>query len=210
MNKIGIMGGTFNPIHYGHLLLAENAYEQINLNKVLFMPVKNPPHKKKPVAVTEQQRVDMINLAISDNPHFELSTLELDREGVTYTADTLMILTKLNPDTEYYFIVGADSLFYMQEWKNPQVIFDHCTVIAANRDNSAEEEINHQIKYLETRYNAGIKLISMPTVQISSKNIREKIAGNKTVKYFLPDQVINYIQEHRLYSFYPEDTDNGF
>lgn len=198
MKKIGIMGGTFNPIHYGHLFLAENAYEQACLDKVLFMPSKNPPHKLKP-EVPEQQRVDMIKLAIRDNPHFELSTMELKREGMTYTSDTLTLLVKQNPDTRYYFFVGADSLFMMQSWHEPQIIFNLCTVVAAGRDNAATEEIRKQIKYLEGQFQADIMYINMPEIEISSGDIRKRLEENRTVRYYMPEAVIEYIKSNKLY-----------
>lgn len=199
MKKIGIMGGTFNPIHYGHLFLAENAFDQIGLERILFMPSKNPPHKTKPDMVTDEQRVDMIELAIGDNSHFELSTLELEREGLTYTADTLTILIAENPDTHYYFIVGADSLFMMHQWKKPQIIFDQCTVIAAGRDHVVQERLQKQAEFLTEQYHADIRLIQMPTIQISSADIRERLAEGKTLRYYLPDQVIAYMKEKQLY-----------
>jgi nicotinate-nucleotide adenylyltransferase len=206
MNKIGIMGGTFNPIHYGHLFLAENAYEQIGCDKILFMPSKNPPHKAKPEDITEQQRVDMVSLAIADNPHFELSTFELEREGFTYTADTLTLLKKENPDTTYYFIVGADSLFMMQNWKDPQVVFDLCTVVVASRDHVDMDKISQHSEYLKKQFHANILLIDMPTIQIASANIRERAEQHKTIRYYVPKSVIDYIDRNGLYTANPEVT----
>ncbi len=199
MSKIGIMGGTFNPIHFGHLFLAENAYEQLHLDKVLFMPSKNPPHKAKPYLVTEQQRVEMIELAIYDNPHFELSTFELKREGLTYTADTLTLLKSEHPNDDYYFIVGADSLFMMHNWKDPQIIFKYCTVVAAGRDHATEEEIKQQMMYLKKQFHAKIFHAVMPTIQLASGEIRERIAEGKSIRYYMPDAVIDYIIAQKLY-----------
>ena len=109
--KIGIMGGTFDPIHMGHLILGEIAYEQFSLDKVLFMPAGNPPHKQKRLGrASEKQRIEMVKLAIADNPHFELSLEEMNLEGYSYTYRTLERLNFKNPDTKYYFIIGADSL----------------------------------------------------------------------------------------------------
>ena len=205
MKKVGIMGGTFNPIHYGHLFLAENAYEQAGLDQILFMPSKNPPHKAKPNSITEQQRVDMISLAIKDNPHFALSTLELEREGMTYTADTLKILTEEQSDTEYYFIVGADSLFMMQNWYEPQIIFDLCTVVVAGRDHVELEQLQQHALYLQNMFQAKILLIDMPTIQIASAVIRDRVAANKPIRYYLPDAVNAYINKNKLYSANLED-----
>ena len=112
VKKIGIMGGTFDPIHMGHLILGEKAYEQLGLDKVLFMPCGNPPHKRnRKGRATDEQRAEMVRLAIKDNPHFELSLIEMHEEGYTYTYRTLEQLNAANPDTEYYFIIGADSLY---------------------------------------------------------------------------------------------------
>jgi nicotinate-nucleotide adenylyltransferase len=199
MKKIGIMGGTFNPIHNGHLFLAENAYDQLGLEHILFMPSKNPPHKAKPNMVTDQQRVDMINLAIQDNPHFSLSTVELEREGFTYTADTLTLLAKENLEVRYYFIVGADSLFMMDQWYQPQIIFDLCTVVAAGRDQMDYDKLAAQAEYLRERFHADIQLVEMPMIQIASANIRSRIAENRTIRYYVPEQVGEYIRQHGLY-----------
>lgn len=199
MKKIGIMGGTFNPIHFGHLFLAENAYEQIGLDQILFMPSKNPPHKAKPELVSDQQRAEMIKLAIQDNSHFQLSSLELNREGMTYTADTLTILSKEHPDSDYYFIVGADSLFMMQSWMKPEIIFNLCTVVVASRDHVEKEEMQVHADLLKKMYGVSILLIEMPTMQISSAVIRDRVATNKTIRYYLPDAVNEYITNNQLY-----------
>ncbi len=205
MKKIGIMGGTFNPIHFGHLFLAENAYEQIGLDQILFMPSKNPPHKAKPSQVTDEQRVEMISLAIKDNPHFELSSFELERNGYTYTADTLTLLKQENPEMEYYFIVGADSLFMMPQWYQPQTIFDLCTVVAAGRDHVEPKKLQQQAEYLKRQYKARVLLLDMPTIQIASEEIRKRRKEQRSVRYYLPEAVIEYINKNRLYLTAPEE-----
>jgi nicotinate-nucleotide adenylyltransferase len=200
MNKVGIMGGTFNPVHNGHLFLAENTREQAALDKVLFMPSKNPPHKAIMSEVTEQQRVDMVRLAIKDNPYFELSEFELMRDGYTYTADTLKLLTNENPDVQYYFIVGTDSLFMMQKWYQPQTVFDLCTIAVAGREQAKEKEILQHIECLKKEYDAKIIYINMPMIDIASESIRKRFTEEKSVKYYLPDTVIEYIREKKLYA----------
>ncbi len=205
MKKIGIMGGTFNPIHFGHLFLAENAFEQIGLDQILFMPSKNPPHKAKPYQVSDQQRVEMISLAIKDNPHFALSTFELERDGYTYTADTLTLLKEEHSDEEYYFIVGADSLFMMQQWYQPEVVFGLCTVVAASRDNVELEKLQQQAEALKQQFQAKILLLDMPTIQIASEEIRNRLKEQRSVRYYLPEGVIDYINKHNLYRTTPED-----
>ncbi len=205
MKKIGIMGGTFNPIHFGHLFLAESAYEQVGLDQILFMPSKNPPHKAKPYQVTDQQRVEMIALAIRDNPHFALSTFELERNGYTYTADTLTLLKEEDPEKEYYFIVGADSLFMMHQWYQPQTVFSLCTVVATGRNNVEPEKLSQQAEYLRQQYQAKILLLDMPTIQIASEEIRKRMLEQRSVRYYLPEAVIEYINNNRLYLTAPED-----
>jgi nicotinate-nucleotide adenylyltransferase len=204
MSKIGIMGGTFNPIHFGHLFLAENARTFAGLDKVLFMPSKNPPHKKIASEVTQKQREAMIRLAIEDNPHFEFSDFELQRDGYTYTADTLTLLHEENPETQYYFIVGTDSLFMMQDWMQPQTVFSNCTVLVAGRDQADEEKIDKHIAFLKRTFDADILYIKMPMLDIASEDIRARIASGNSVKYYMPDSVIEYIKSNGLYSLSPD------
>ena len=138
--KIGIMGGTFDPIHIGHLILGENAWHQFGLEKVLFMPSANPPHKPNRIGRADiQERVDMVRGAIADNPHFELSLEEAFREDYCYTSETLQEMTVKHPDTEYYFIMGADSLFAFETWHEPQKICQNCVIVAAVRDHVSAE-----------------------------------------------------------------------
>ncbi|NLP35386.1 MAG: nicotinate-nucleotide adenylyltransferase [Clostridiales bacterium] len=201
MKKIGIMGGTFNPIHYGHLFLAENAFEQMNLDEILFMPSNNPPHKINKDIVANEHRKAMVQLAICDNPHFKLSTLELEREGITYTADTLSILTKEQPDTEFYFLVGADSFLNLQNWKDPKIILSLCTLLVFERDKVGNDIMNKHLEYLKSTFpGAKISLLHMPTIQISSAMIRDRIANRKSIRYYVPDEVMTYIEKHQLYS----------
>ncbi len=196
--KIGIMGGTFNPIHYGHLILAENSYNQFKLNKVLFMPVGIPPHKENHGIVSALDRMNMINLAISDNSHFEVSDFEVKREGTTYTARTLELLVKENQNYEYYFIVGADSLFYMDKWLEPETIFRLSKIIVANRNHSLDSLIDSKMLSLKNEFNAEIFKLDTPCIDISSNEIRNRVKNN-TIKYLVPDSVKEYIYEKKLY-----------
>lgn len=197
--KIGIMGGTFNPIHIGHLILAQTALEQFQLDKVLFMPSKNPPHKRNEHILDDKVRATMVQLAIEDNPCFELSTFEMQREGTTYTADTLEQLTKLYPDEEYYFIVGADSLFYLDKWKDPETILKLCTLVAAVRDQRTKKEMEDQITYLSNQYDSTIELLDSPNIDISSTMIRERAKAELSVEYYVPTRVAEYMAKNNLY-----------
>ena len=198
--KIGIMGGTFNPIHFGHLILAEAAYEQYHLDKVLIMPAKEPSHKTISDTITEEDRVEMVKRAIKGNDHFELSLLEINREGVTYTIDTLTELHEEDSEIEYYFIMGADSLFHFNSWKEPEKILKLTNILVANRDLSTFSALNSQIDYLSDKYDeANISLLDTPNLEISSHALRKRVRQNLSIKYYVPESVEEYIKDHGLY-----------
>lgn len=200
MSKIGIMGGTFNPIHYGHLLLAESAYEQFSLDTVLIMPNKYPQYRMISSEISEAHRTAMIELAIASNPHFKLSYEELNRDGATYTVDTLKALTTRHPDNCYYFIMGADSLFHFESWRDTKAICRLCEIVAAPRVGQVSADLESQIDYLCAKFDAHIHLLNSPNLDISSHGIRKKIRNHQTFKYLLPEPVEEYIKEHRLYT----------
>ena len=156
--RIGIMGGTFDPIHIGHLILGETAYEQFQLDEVLFMPSGNPPHKRNRAhRATDDQRCEMVKRAIASNPHFSLSLEEMNENGFTYTYRTLERLNKKHPNTEYYFILGADSLFDFDEWKEPARICQAGIIVVATRNHTKEEALDETISYLTKKYNGSFK-----------------------------------------------------
>lgn len=157
--KTGIMGGTFNPIHLGHLLLAENARDSFGLDEILFIPSGCSYMKNASEIADKQKRLEMTRLAIADNPSFFLSAIEVEREGNSYTCDTLVQLKEAEPETEFYFIVGADSLFSMETWRKPEKIFENCTILAAVRDDKKQEDLQVQISYLQEKFHARIALI---------------------------------------------------
>ena len=141
--KIGIMGGTFDPIHIGHLILGEKAYDQFGLDKVRFMPAGNPPHKRnRKGRATDEQRVEMVRMAISSNPHFELCLAEMNEDGYSYTYRTLERFREENPEEEYYFIIGADSLFDFDIWREPGRICKACTIVVATRNQTSNERLD--------------------------------------------------------------------
>lgn len=198
--KIGIMGGTFNPIHFGHLLLAEAAYEQCRLDKILIMPTKNPYYKKISKQITDQTRIDMVKLAIADNPHFEFSDLELQKKERSYTAKTLSQLQRENPNTDYFFLMGADSLFHMDTWKTPQKIFNTSTIVVACRNDMSSSALQSQVEYLDNKYdNVKIVILNSPNLEISSNDIRRRRREGRSIRYFLPREVEQYIEENNLY-----------
>lgn len=198
--KTGIMGGTFNPIHIGHLLLAESARDSFALDEILFIPSGCSYMKNAEEVADKRMRLEMTRLAIADNPFFTLSETETVREGSSYTCDTLSLLKAQEPDTEFFFIVGADSLFSMESWKNPGSIFSLCTVLAAVRDGKDQEALGVQIQYLERKFGAHIEQIRFQEIAVSSTDIRRRISRNQSVRYMVPDRVISYIEAHHLYA----------
>lgn len=198
--KVGIMGGTFDPIHIGHLILGENAYLQFGLDKVLFMPSGNPPHKtNRKGRATNEERIEMVRRAISGNSHFELSMEEMHENGFNYTRETLQRLTESHPDTDYYFIMGADSLFQFEEWREPEKICSLCTIVVAVRDHVRTEKLDAQIYALSQKYHAAILKLDTPNIDISSQTIRRWLNCEKSIRYYVPDEVIEYIQKRNLY-----------
>lgn len=197
--KTGIMGGTFNPIHIGHLLLAENAKETFGLDEILFIP-SGLSYMKSGIKIADKwMRLEMTRLAVSDNPFFTLSSMEVEREGNSYTYETLELLRTSEPETEFFFIAGADSIFAMGSWKNPEAIFRSCTVLAAVRGGTCGGDLDGQIEYLHKKYGARIERIEMKEIPFSSTDIRERIREGKSIRYMVPDKVADYIKEHRLY-----------
>ena len=193
------MGGTFNPIHFGHLLLGETAYEQFSLDEVLFMPTKNPYYKNLGNTVTEEDRVRMVKLAIKDNAHFTFSGEELNREGTTYTVETLQNLTRKNPDCEYYFIMGADSLYHIESWKDTEEVLRMAVILVAGTWRFIKLSEQPVLNIFENKYDASIRFLNSPSLEISSNDIRRRIRTGESIRYLLPREVEEYIYEHKLY-----------
>lgn len=198
--KIGIMGGTFDPIHIGHLILGETAYEQFQLDKILFLPAGNPPHKKnREGRATDEQRVEMVRRAIQGNGHFELCTLEMNEDGYTYTYRTLEILNSVSENVEYYFIIGADSLFDFETWKEPARICAAANIIVATRNHTKDEKLDQEMKRLSEKYHGTFLKLNSLNIDISSRMLRSWIEEGRTVKYYVPDCVMDYIKANKIY-----------
>lgn len=198
-NKIGILGGTFNPIHNGHLILAQNALEYCDLDKILIMPSGISYLKDPSLIVSKEHRINMVKEAIRGNDKFELSLIETNRAGNSYTCDTLTELKKSDPDSVLYFIIGADTLFNIEYWKNPQIIFDNCIIVCTCRDHVANESLVLKRDKLISKYNANVIIMDYPDIDISSTFIREKISTGKNAQYYLQPSVWDYILKHNLY-----------
>ncbi len=199
MKKIGIMGGTFNPIHNGHIALAQAAFDYCGLDEVWFMPSGVSYLKQNDKVAPGEVRLEMTKLAIEGLVGFECSDLEVKREGNTYTADTLGILNQMYPDYEFYFIMGADSLFGLPKWKEPEKIAALCTLAAVVRDDVDQQALQSQEKLLERTLDAHIILIPFHKVDISSSKIREMLAKGEDVEEMVPTKVLSYIRQNQLY-----------
>ncbi len=198
--KVGIMGGTFDPIHVGHLILGEAAWRQFHLDEVWFLPAGNPPHKKNRAGrATDEQRVDMVQLAIQSNPHFVLSLIEMNPDGYSYTYRTLERLHSQYPDISWYFIMGADSLTDFDTWREPQRITDACQVVVATRNQMDDGEFQTLLEQRKSEFNHNFLRLDTPNLDISSAHLREMIRTEESIRYYTPDNVLQYIIKNRIY-----------
>ncbi|NLT94432.1 MAG: nicotinate-nucleotide adenylyltransferase [Clostridia bacterium] len=197
---LGIMGGTFDPIHYGHLVTAEVVRSEFNLEKVYFVPSGNPPHKD-PVKVTDSQhRYLMTILAITTNKYFEASSIEVDRIGKSYTYDTVKYFKENYPEYDIYFITGADAIKEILTWHRVEELLDLCYFVAATRPGYDLEDLKKkELKVLPKAYLERITIIEVPAMAISSTGIRKRVREGKPIKYLLPEAVEHYIYKKGLY-----------
>ena len=193
------MGGTFNPIHNGHIQLAIQAHEQFGLSDILIMPSGTPAHKNNIGLISWQHRCNMAEAAIKEYPYMKLSLMEIERGGNTYTSDTLCELKQQNPKLKIYFIIGADSLFALPKWHEPEYVMNNCILLAANRGSYKNTELISQKCYLEENFNADIKFLDTPMLPYSSTDIRKNVAENKSISGMVPEAVEEYIYRNNLY-----------
>lgn len=197
--RVGIMGGTFDPVHIGHLLIAEQSYRQYGLDYVIFMPAGRPPHKQDQEIISNKDRLAMLRLATEDIPYFRVSDYELNKQGLSYTFETLSELSRKFPDTEYYFIMGADSVKDMDHWRYPEIILNLAHILAAVRDNTDIQALQAEAQRLREKYSARISLLGAPELDISSRELRGRIAAGQSIRFMVPEKVRNYIYYYHLY-----------
>ena len=191
--KIAILGGTFDPPHLGHLILADTVLKELNYDKVLFIPSKIPPHKNISGEVSNEDRLNMLKLSIEDDKRFSFDDYELKSEGISYTIKTLNYLYEnYDIDGKIALIIGADLIKDFHKWKEPEKISELANIVAVNREESDNLDKENIEKY-------NIKVIIAPRIDISSTLIRERIKKNKAFRYFLNDKVYNYIISNKLY-----------
>jgi nicotinate-nucleotide adenylyltransferase len=186
--KIGILGGTFNPIHIGHLILAEEAREKLKLDKIIFVPTYLPPHKDDADIASAKDRLTMVKLAIKGNRYFSVSDMEIKRDGRSYTIDTIKEFKKIFPNDELYFIIGSDLLNYLNDWKDLGDIIKMVKFITATRPGYPLEKIPSYITTIPIR-----------AVDVSGYEVRRAIKENRSFRYLVPEAVSNYIRKKRLY-----------
>lgn len=200
--RTGILGGTFDPVHNGHIAMADTAYNEMSLDEIILMPSGIPPHKDG--ISSAEDRLNMLILATEEYSYMRVSDYEINRAGTTYTADTLSLLSHNNPDNEYVFIVGADSLVDMPYWYRPDIIFGYAGIAVCARSDTDQKKLVETIKLLKQKFNANITILNFNYIDISSREIRACIASEKNVfnttcLSYLNKKVAEYISTRRLY-----------
>jgi len=196
-SALGMMGGTFDPIHCGHLAAAEEARARFQLDRVVFVPSGQPPHKKEYPVTAAECRYDMVRLAVGSHPDFEVSRVEVDRPGPSYAVDTVRTLrAQLDPETRLYFITGADAILEMLTWRSPEELAKSCDFIAVTRPGYDLGRLEQALGVLP---GARVHLLNAPGVDISSTDIRQRVRRGDSLRYLVPTPVVRYIAAHGLY-----------
>lgn len=199
MSKIGVMGGTFDPIHMGHLMLAEWAADAAKLDQVWIIPTGQSYMKTDRRIQPGPERLQMVKLAVEGNDRLKCLDLEIAREGYTYSYETMEELHALYPEHQFYFIEGADCLFTMENWKCPERLFASCTILAAVRGDVSVQKLEEKRAELLARFGGEILLMPFLQMSISSTVIRRRLSCGESIRYMVPDKVLQYIQQKGLY-----------
>ncbi len=193
--RVGILGGSFNPVHLGHLVIAEQARQQANLDRVLWLPNGQPPHKQLAPGASNADRWQMVNLAIANHAQFVATNLEIARPGYSYAADTLTHLRQTQPDTHWHWIIGADALKDLPQWHRAAELGELCDWIVAPRLG----DLSHIVQSVSQKLALKSQTLEMPVLDLSSTLIREFVAQGRSLRYLVPDAITTYIQTHQLY-----------
>ncbi|MEN9202931.1 MAG: nicotinate-nucleotide adenylyltransferase [Thermostichus sp. DG_1_6_bins_120] len=195
--RIGVLGGTFNPVHYGHLIMAEQALWQFHLDQILWMPAGDPPHKPLAAGASTADRLAMVKLAIADHERFACSELEIQRQGRSYTIETLRSLRQAQPNTEWYWIIGVDALRDLPHWHQAQELAQICHWIVAPRVDAGDAA--QVLRSVAEKLPLQAELLDAPTLTLSSTYLREQIQKGGSIRYLVPATVEQYIRQHQLY-----------
>jgi nicotinate-nucleotide adenylyltransferase len=190
--RIGIYGGTFNPIHVGHLIVIESVREQLQFDRLLFVPSANPPNKSDPALAPAADRLHMARLAVEGNREFEISDIEICRGGISYTVDTLKALSDLYPRASLSLIIGADNLIEFQSWRAPDEILDRAELVVMNRPGYAVHGVKSELSRLA-------KHVNVPQIGVSGTDIRRRVKLGRSIRYLVPPGVEEYIRVKGLY-----------
>lgn len=199
MKKKGILGGTFDPFHNGHMNIAYESIYKLKLDEIIFMPAGNPPHKTDKLITPPEIRYDMIKRAILGEEKFKVSHYEIDKKGYSYTYKTLEYIKSVEKDTELFFITGADCLMYVDKWKYPEQIFKNSNFVVFNRSGYDKNDIIKKKNEIEQKYKKEIIFMDIPLLDISSTEIREKVKKYEEIKYLVPKEVYDIIKTNKLY-----------
>ncbi len=195
--RLGVLGGTFDPPHYAHLLMAEQAREQLALERVLWIPAADPPHKRGQMITPVKHRLEMLRLALADNPYFVLSLIDVERPGPHYTADTLALVAAENQGAELFFLIGSDSLRDLPSWHDPARLIQQAFLAVIQRP-----DVTYDLASLETAIpglSGRLVFIDMPPMGIAAADIRRRVSAGRTIRYLLPAGVEAYIFQQKLY-----------
>jgi nicotinate-nucleotide adenylyltransferase len=199
VSRLGIMGGTFDPVHYGHLVTAEGARYEYGLEKVIFIPAGQPPHKPNVKLTEPWRRFEMTRLAVATNPFFEVLPIEINRPGPSFAVDTVQEISLLYPGAQVYFITGADAVAEILSWKKVEKLLSICLFIAATRPGYKLDELWKKIEFLPQDLKKNIFCMEVPALAISSTDIRHRVREGRPVKYLLPEPVEEYITSNNIY-----------
>lgn len=194
MRKVGIMGGTFDPIHVGHLIAASSAMETASLDEVWFIPTATPPLKPNAPIASEEQRLAMVELAIADMPTFRCSSIEMNRGGTSYSYDTIVELMEQNPDASFSYIIGSDRIHDLPSWYRAEELKQLITFIGLNRPSDPLH-----LDRLNADWQQRVMIAPMPLIEISSTMLRERVKQGRTLQFYVPKAVEQYVKEHGIY-----------
>ena len=197
--RIGILGGTFDPIHYGHLIIAQLALESCQLDYLYFVPAGEPPHKKKNAVTSTVHRMQMVEMAIADHHQFQLCDYEVKREKPSYTVHLLTYFQQQHPEGDLYLIMGADSLMELETWYHYEELFPLATIIVMKRDGAPDLILEEKARHFIQHHGARITLAPSLRIDLSSSAIRQRVAQGKSIRCLTPEQVREYIDTHQLY-----------
>lgn len=199
--RIGVLGGTFDPIHLGHLITAADVKDYLCLDRVLFVPNSKPPHKQGQAVSTVEDRVEMVKLALASNPDFEVDLTEVERPGLSYALDTMRLIASSHPEVEVFFILGFDALMELDTWHKPDTLLAEFRLAVMNRclDPTETEEGIARLRLRFPSIDERIELAPVTRIDISSTEVRERVSAGRTVRYLVPDAVLDHIGRRGLY-----------